>query len=69
MSAVKENIELTVDNETIEVSICSHHLLIDILRDHCGRKSVKEGCEFRRLRCLHNPARRTTHLVVHYVCD
>jgi aerobic carbon-monoxide dehydrogenase small subunit len=45
MSAVKENIELSVDNETIEVSIRSHHLLIDILRDHCGRKSVKEGCE------------------------
>lgn len=38
-------IELDVDSEAIEVAVRPHHLLIDALRDGCGRTSVKEGCE------------------------
>jgi aerobic carbon-monoxide dehydrogenase small subunit len=38
-------IELDVDNEIIEVTVRPHHLLVDVLRDGCGRTSVKEGCE------------------------
>ncbi len=41
----KQTIELNVDGETIEVAVRPHHLLIDTLRDGCGRTSVKEGCE------------------------
>lgn len=41
----KQMIELDVDGETIEVSVRPHHLLVDALRDGCGRTSVKEGCE------------------------
>jgi carbon-monoxide dehydrogenase small subunit len=38
-------IELDVDGEMIEVAVRPHHLLLDALRDGCGRTSVKEGCE------------------------
>jgi carbon-monoxide dehydrogenase small subunit len=41
----KQTIELDVDGETIEVAVRPHHLLVDVLRDGCGRTSVKEGCE------------------------
>lgn len=41
----KQAIELNVDDETIEVSVRPHDLLVDVLRDGCGRTSVKEGCE------------------------
>jgi aerobic carbon-monoxide dehydrogenase small subunit len=41
----KQTIELDVDGETIEVAVRPHHLLVDALRDGCGRTSVKEGCE------------------------
>ena len=41
----KHTIELNVDGETIEVSVRPHHLLVDVLREGCGRVSVKEGCE------------------------
>jgi carbon-monoxide dehydrogenase small subunit len=41
----KQAIELDVDGETIEVAVRPHHLLVDVLRDGCGRTSVKEGCE------------------------
>jgi aerobic carbon-monoxide dehydrogenase small subunit len=43
--SAKETIELDVDGETIEVAVRPHHLLVDVLRDGCGRTSVKEGCE------------------------
>jgi carbon-monoxide dehydrogenase small subunit len=45
MALAKQSIELTVDNETIDASVRPHHLLVDVLRDTCGRKSVKQGCE------------------------
>ncbi len=41
----KQTIELDVDGEIIEVAVRPHHLLVDALRDGCGRTSVKEGCE------------------------
>ena len=41
----KQTIELDVDDELIEATIRPHHLLVDVLRDGCGRTSVKEGCE------------------------
>lgn len=41
----KQTIVLDVDGETIEVAVRPHHLLLDALRDGCGRTSVKEGCE------------------------
>jgi carbon-monoxide dehydrogenase small subunit len=41
----KQMIELNVDGELVEAAVRSHHLLIDVLRDGCGRMSVKEGCE------------------------
>lgn len=41
----KQTIELEVDGETIEVAVRPFHLLVDVLRDGCGRISVKEGCE------------------------
>lgn len=41
----KQTIELDVDGEVVEAAVRPHHLLIDILRDGCGRMSVKEGCE------------------------
>lgn len=41
----KQVIELAVDGEVIEVAVRPHHLLVDALRDGCGRSSVKEGCE------------------------
>ena len=41
----KQTIELNVDGEDIEVAVRPHHLLVDVLRDKCGRISVKEGCE------------------------
>lgn len=41
----KRTIELDVDGETVEVSIRPHHLLVDVLREGCGRIGVKEGCE------------------------
>ena len=43
--STKFEIELNVDGEVIEVSIRSHHLLVDVLRNECGRVCVKEGCE------------------------
>jgi carbon-monoxide dehydrogenase small subunit len=43
--SAKQTIELHVDGETIEVAVRPHHLLVDALRDGCGRTSVKEGCE------------------------
>jgi carbon-monoxide dehydrogenase small subunit len=41
----KQMIELNVDGEMVEAAVRPHHLLIDVLRDGCGRMSVKEGCE------------------------
>jgi carbon-monoxide dehydrogenase small subunit len=43
--SAKQTIELDVDGETVEVAVRPHHLLVDALRDGCGRTSVKEGCE------------------------
>ncbi|MFM0641705.1 (2Fe-2S)-binding protein [Paraburkholderia metrosideri] len=34
-----------VDRETVDVRVRQHHLLVDVLRDGCGRTGVKEGCE------------------------
>ena len=41
----KQTIELDVDDELIDAAVRPHHLLVDVLRDSCGRTSVKEGCE------------------------
>lgn len=41
----KQTIELDVDDELVEVAVRPHQLLVDVLRDGCGRISVKEGCE------------------------
>jgi carbon-monoxide dehydrogenase small subunit len=41
----KQLIELIVDDEIVEIAVRPHHLLVDVLRDGCGRTSVKEGCE------------------------
>lgn len=41
----KQTIELDVDDELVEVAVPPHQLLVDVLRDGCGRISVKEGCE------------------------
>jgi carbon-monoxide dehydrogenase small subunit len=41
----RQVVELEVDGETIEATIAPHRLLVDVLRDACGRTSVKEGCE------------------------
>ena len=43
--SAKRTIELDVDGEIIEVAVRPHHLLVDVLREGCGRISVKEGCE------------------------
>ncbi|WP_137388965.1 (2Fe-2S)-binding protein [Rhodoligotrophos defluvii] len=43
--AAKQMIELNVDGELVEVPVRPHHLLVDVIRDGCGRMSVKEGCE------------------------
>lgn len=43
--SAKQTIELNVDGEAIEVAVRPHHLLVDVLREGCGRISVKEGCE------------------------
>jgi carbon-monoxide dehydrogenase small subunit len=43
--SAKQMIELDVDGELVEVAVRPHHLLVDVLRDGCGRTSVKEGCE------------------------
>jgi aerobic carbon-monoxide dehydrogenase small subunit len=43
--SAKQAIELVVDGEAIEVAVRPHHLLVDVLRDSCGRTGVKEGCE------------------------
>jgi carbon-monoxide dehydrogenase small subunit len=43
--SAKHTIELDVDTEVIEVSIRPHHVLVDVLREQCGRKSVKQACE------------------------
>ncbi len=43
--SAKQTIELDVDDEAIEIAVRPHHLLVDALRDGCGRISVKEGCE------------------------
>jgi aerobic carbon-monoxide dehydrogenase small subunit len=45
MPSAKKSIELTVDKESIEASVRPHYLLVDVLRNQCGRTSVKEGCE------------------------
>jgi carbon-monoxide dehydrogenase small subunit len=34
-----------VDGEVFDVPLRPHHLLVDVLRDGCGRTGVKEGCE------------------------
>ncbi|MGF7160791.1 carbon-monoxide dehydrogenase small subunit [Rhodoligotrophos appendicifer] len=41
----KQMIELDVDGEVFEVNVRPHQLLVDVIRDGCGRMSVKEGCE------------------------
>ena len=44
-SFVPRSIELSVDGEPIDAQVLPHHLLVDVLRDRCGRTGVKEGCE------------------------
>lgn len=41
----KQVIELDVDGEKVEAAVRPDQLLVDVLRDGCGRTSVKEGCE------------------------
>jgi carbon-monoxide dehydrogenase small subunit len=41
----KQTIELDIDGEIVDVAIRPHQLLVDVIRDGCGRMSVKEGCE------------------------
>lgn len=41
----KQMIELDVDGERVDVAVRPHYLLVDVLRDGCGRTSVKEACE------------------------
>lgn len=45
MRTAKQTIELNIDGELIEVAIRPHHLLVDVIRDGCGRTSVKQACE------------------------
>jgi carbon-monoxide dehydrogenase small subunit len=45
VTSAQHLIELDVDDELIETTVRPHHLLVDVLRNGCGRISVKEGCE------------------------